>query len=551
MWIFTLLGIISAISPIGQNVVECESCRLVIESLKLYAMESKHWVTATELGIQICLMGGTYTEGVCAGAVRENAPIAIDSLLQRLLDPEYLCKELEYCSGPTYQPENFTQWVSNVMAGKPSKPRPTPTGKSSYNFAHLSDIHVDLFYVEGTQVDCNMPVCCRNGTGDAGRWGGYNCDLPIRTFESSLQQLQQMNPEFIIVTGDMPPHDIWNQSDSYNMGYQTIVSNLFKKYFPTTPVYGIFGNHACFPVNQYDFTPSAEDWLTFGFANDWGHWLSEDAKTSLITLGVYSMLHPNTNLRLVALNTQACNDQNFYLWVNSTDPGGQVQWLYKTLLAAEKNGELVYLYGHYYLADDGCLKYWSYHINALIDRFENTIAGMFFGHSHSDSFHVNRGVYSHQPTGIQFVGPSITTYTYKNPSFRVYTADFDTKQVTDINQYRLNLPAANNNPDASPVFELAYTFKQLYGVPDMSPQTIYDLGLNIANNETLALIYLNNHETGVNPPTSCDASCQHGLLCDLTYGVGDQVDICSGYQPNLNDEINDWLFPPWVYKVGK
>jgi len=551
MWILTSLLLASAVQPLEQNVVECDACRLVMEGLKLYAMQARHWVKPTELAIQICLLMGTYTLDVCQGGVNENAEIAIDSVLNRILDPEYLCKELKYCSEPEYRKENFTDWVSNIMKGKPAGPRPVPTGKSSYKFAHMSDIHIDMFYKEGTQSDCDYPVCCRNGTGTAGRWGDYNCDLPIPTFEAALQQLQELQPDFVIITGDMPPHDIWEQTDVYNMKYQSIAGGLVQKYFPHTQVYAQFGNHACFPVNQYDFTPGNEEWLNNGFADDWGLWLTADAKQQLRTTGVYSMLHPGSNLRIIALNTQACNDQNFFLWVNSTDPGGQVVWLYETLLKAEQNGELVYMFGHYYLADDGCLKYWSYHINALIDRFENTIAGMFFGHSHSDSFHVNRAVDSNLPTGIQFVGPSVTTYTDKNPSFRVYSADFDTKQVTNIWQYRLNLPAANANPDASPVFSLAYDFKDIYGVPDMNLQTLYSLGLNIGHNETLALIYLNNHETGHNPPTSCDANCQHGLMCDITYGVGDQVDNCSGYVPTKQDELNDWLFPAWVYKVGK
>ena len=335
------------------------------------------------------------------------------------------------------------------------------------------------------------------------------------------------------------------------MGYQTLVTGLLKKYFPTTPVYSIFGNHACFPVNQFNYELDAEKWLLDGFAENWGYWLDSDAIASIKKRGTYAMLHPGTNLRLVALNTQACNNQNFYLWVNSTDPGGQVQWLWQTLAAAEKNKEVVYLYGHYYLADDGCLKYWSYHLNALIDRFENIIAGMFFGHSHEDTFHINRGVYNNNPTRIQFVSPSITTYTDKNPSFRIYTADNDTKLVTDYSQYRVDLPKANLNPSAPPQFELAYKFRSLYNVPDMQPQTLYELALQMNNNQTLALTYLANQGTGVNPPTSCNAQCLHSLFCDVTYGVGDQIDNCNigPETPTWQNELNDLLFPPCRYRA--
>ena len=532
------------------NIVECEACKTTIKALQEYYSDPSRWVKENEIAVDVCVDSGSFIRSVCEGGVSENSPIVIDSLLKRALDPDFLCKELNYCTGPTYQPENFTQWVSNVMAKKPPNPAPVPTGKSSYTFAQMSDIHIDMFYQPGTVTDCDEPVCCRQGTGNAGVWGDYNCDLPIKTFEAALQQLQTYSPDFIIITGDMPPHDIWNQSDSYNMGYQSIASALLKQYFPTTPVYAIYGNHACFPVNQFSFELDAEKWLQDGFADNWGYWLDQNVINSLKQRGTYTMLHPGTNLRMIALNTQACNDQNFYLWVNSTDPGGQVQWLWEQLSAAEKNGEVVYMYGHYYLADDGCLKYWSYHINALIDRFENTIAGMFFGHSHEDSYHINRGVYSNLPTGIQYVSPSITTYTDKNPSFRIYQADTDTKLVVDYSQYRLNLPKANLSPVSTPIFDLAYTFKAQYGIQNMLPSTLYNLALQISNNQTLALIYINNHQTGVDPQSSCDSSCLHGWLCDITYGVGDQIDNCSGPEPdNWQSKLNDILFPPWVYKI--
>lgn len=151
---------------------------------------------------------GEYIPSVCQGAVDENSQIAIDSIIQRLLDPEYTCVALGYCSGPDYVYENFTKWVSDVMTNKPSAPVPVPTGKGSFTFAQMSDIHVDIFYEPGTATDCNLPVCCRNGTGDAGVWGDYNCDLPVATFENALIQLQQLSPSFLIITGDMPPHDI-------------------------------------------------------------------------------------------------------------------------------------------------------------------------------------------------------------------------------------------------------------------------------------------------------------------------------------------------------
>lgn len=48
-------------------------------------------------------------------------------------------------------------------------------------------------------------------------------------------------------------------------------------------------------------------------------------------------------LRLVSLNMNFCARENFWLMVNSTDPGDQLQWLVHILQASEDKGEKVSL----------------------------------------------------------------------------------------------------------------------------------------------------------------------------------------------------------------
>ena len=80
---------------------------------------------------------------------------------------------------------------------------------------HISDLHPDLFYTPGSEVDCQEPVCCRanvtssisleeafskiekgevhqvndsNVKKPAGYWGSTgNCDLPLQTFNVFLK----------------------------------------------------------------------------------------------------------------------------------------------------------------------------------------------------------------------------------------------------------------------------------------------------------------------------------------------------------------------------
>lgn len=56
--------------------------------------------------------------------------------------------------------------------------------------------------------------------------------------------------------------------------------------------------------------------------------------------GFYTMeIQPG--LRVVSLNMNFCARENFWLLVNSTDPGNQLQWLVHILQASEDKGEKV------------------------------------------------------------------------------------------------------------------------------------------------------------------------------------------------------------------
>jgi sphingomyelin phosphodiesterase len=66
-------------------------------------------------------------------------------------------------------------------------------------------------------------------------------------------------------------------------------------------VYPILGNHGCFPANNYLF--GQETWLTDFLADEWGRWLTPEAVAQIKKTGSYSMLHPNSNLKVIIMNT--------------------------------------------------------------------------------------------------------------------------------------------------------------------------------------------------------------------------------------------------------
>lgn len=86
------------------------------------------------------------------------------------------------------------------------------------------------------------------------------------------------------------------------------------------PVYPVLGNHGCFPPNIYLFRNEA--WLTDSVADLWSDWLPAKSIAQLRASGSYSVMHPDSNLRIIVLNTEACYYFNLALSVNVTDPGG-------------------------------------------------------------------------------------------------------------------------------------------------------------------------------------------------------------------------------------
>ena len=90
---------------------------------------------------------------------------------------------------------------------------------------HLADIHIDREYAVGSDADCTNgePVntyafCCRDYppgkaiNKPAGRFGEpAKCDIPFETFDTAMAHIAATEKlDYIIVTGDMEPHAIWD-----------------------------------------------------------------------------------------------------------------------------------------------------------------------------------------------------------------------------------------------------------------------------------------------------------------------------------------------------
>ena len=80
-----------------------------------------------------------------------------------------------------------------------------------------------------------------------------------------------------------------------------------------------------FPIDQFDpYNKTAHQGFLKAFGDMWRPWLGEEAYQSFIKSGYYTKLHPNSNLRIIGLNSFLCDTFNINLIRDSTDVMGTV-----------------------------------------------------------------------------------------------------------------------------------------------------------------------------------------------------------------------------------
>jgi len=258
----------------------------------------------------------------------------------------------------------------------------------------------------------------------------------------------------------------------------------------------------------------------------WGMWLSDSAKSTMEYGGYYTdIITPG--LRIVSFNTMYCDSDNFWLWLNDTDPTGQLAWLAKVLDSAEQKNEKVYVIGHIPPGSSGCYSAYGQRYYNIINQYNNTVIGQFFGHSHEDYFEVFRDVETNLiPTNLAFICPSITSYIGINPTFRLYQYNTDSFVIENYFQYYADLEAGNVNGSLD--FVLMYDAISSYDLPDMSAQSYQNLIEKLAHNSTLLdLFYRRIYTLGPGGQQGCTTEgCMKSTVCMLEAGFADLYDYC-------------------------
>lgn len=551
--LLNLRQVVEEVETSVMSSMSCTACKIGVGVLQYYIKSGKTVNDIEKMSYQFCKSLRIQSRRVCEGITHLFGGEVVYVLKRVTLTPEEVCSFVigDACddvNNPTHEWEVVFPPVPKPPVSPLTLP---PESATTFKVLHISDTHYDPHYEEGSNADCNEPLCCRPTSGPAlspqtraGRWGDYRkCDTPKRTVDHMLQHISTTHSDidYILWTGDLPPHDVWNQTREENLAVlKETVTQLSQK-FPGIPIFPALGNHETVPVNSFP-TPSvpkeyAISWLYDELDAQWRQWLPSSTSRTVRRGAFYSVL-VRPGFRIISLNMNYCNNKNWWLLLNSTDPVKELQWFIFELQSAEFSGEKVHVIGHIPPGHSDCLRVWSRNYYSIINRYEATISAQFFGHTHFDEFELfyDKDDMS-RTTNIAYIGPSVTPYNDLNPGYRIYYVDGDrehsTRLVLDHETWIMNLREANLYD--YPIWYKLYTTRSSYQMTSLLPQDWDQLLIKFAEDQNLFDQYYKYYWKNSPVRPSCDAECRKRLLCDLRSGRShDRKVLCQEIESRID-----------------
>ncbi|CAG9117622.1 unnamed protein product [Plutella xylostella] len=216
--------------------VSCTACKAGAGLLQHYIRLGKSKEEINKMIYQFCVSLNIQSVRVCEGITRLFGSEVV-----------YVLKRI------TIGPNEIWQFPVKLLEAPMEK-------TATFKVLQISDTHFDPYYAEGANAECNEPLCCRASSGPAltpgggaGRWGDYRkCDTPKRTIDHMLKHIADTHTDidYILWTGDLPPHDVWNQTKEENLKVLQETVAQMSDMFPGVPIFPALGNHESSPVNR-------------------------------------------------------------------------------------------------------------------------------------------------------------------------------------------------------------------------------------------------------------------------------------------------------------
>ena len=357
-----------------------------------------------------------------------------------------------------------------------------PTDPTPPYFIHLSDVHLDSFRVATDYgEDTGMEL-----------WGRA---------KSKLEEVLSADPapQFLVYTGDLPAHYDCGPTSCYlapkdreqhNTNISTILNEMRDLVDDNgIPLLYMPGNNDALAGDYYSFADKDQNTPLSLVSDPEFPYPAINANTPCgdppcmvsdphPTMGYYSA-RPIDGLRIISLNSIILG--RYYLpvdGVSQLEAGNQqLDWLEAQLEDAAGQGEAVYIAMHippgndaYAVSHDKTETWmwaklpdtgdtWLDQFLGMTAKYDETIAGMLYGHTHMDEL---RRLYDPEDgslTEVAISAPGITPNHYNNPGFKTVWYDAESKELLDFETF-YSTPTATEWGDAS------YKFSEIFDCPD-------------------------------------------------------------------------------------
>ncbi|KAG5651755.1 hypothetical protein H0H81_007567 [Sphagnurus paluster] len=544
-----------------ERAVDCGTCHAALVPLQgiSYLGDSAFSNTV----IALCKAVKLQDADVCAGVLGQQGPLLAHDLRSISAFGQTATKLCDSVFG-LCQPPAINKYSVPFPKPPPANPKVFKSqGRPPIQVSHFSDVHIDREYAPGSDLNCTKPICCRNYADSAKPpkvparpMGEHHCDTTTGLVQSMLRTVNS-NPKnaFSIFTGDVVEASVWLVNKTGVTNDLKLFNNEMNTLLVNAPVYPAVGNHEIAPINAFPRNTSSDahfaDWVFDIQGKAWTKWITPAGVNQFNHYsGSYSVVHPRSNLRIISINTVYWYKANFWLYDSDKlqpDPNGILAFTVQELQAAEDAGQRAWIVAHMPPGGRDALQDQSNYFDQIVQRYKNTIAGQFYGHSHMDQFGIAYSDYTRRSAetavSVAMIAPALTPrgkhhfctpisrvprflyYAYQlpradgNSAFKVYDVDPDTYEIMDAKVYRSNLDSPTFQ--TSPTWELYYSARETYG-PLVGVQPSEALGPAFwhrvteafARNDTAFQQYNTflNAGYGVTP---CDGACKNATICEL------------------------------------
>jgi hypothetical protein len=278
-------------------------------------------------------------------------------------------------------------------------------------------------------------------------------------------------PAFILYTGDMPEHGGNDDPSQRDINIDTVLTNLHQmSAVKNIPLFYVPGNNDALGGNYCLFSDSANK-APFSLVKGYSPYPYQAFNVSKTPVGSGAYMISDSNmpagyysakitkgLRIISLNTvmwssslsgRCPEDAAFQL----KEGNKQMAWLEQQLEGAAMEGDKVYLAMHVPPGVDAFSSQgnpadpvmmwgtpadaasWQNSFLQKISAYKNTVAGIFFGHTHMDEFRLLLDPVNDAINQVAISCPGISPLFGNHPGFKLVQFDAGTKLPTDFITY--------------------------------------------------------------------------------------------------------------------